>query len=37
MKGFRNFLTRGDVLVVAIGLVVALAFSTLVAPSRPIS
>jgi large conductance mechanosensitive channel len=30
MKGFRNFLLRGDVVVVAIGLVVALAFSTLV-------
>jgi large conductance mechanosensitive channel len=30
LKGFRNFLMRGDVIVVAIGLVVALAFSTLV-------
>jgi large conductance mechanosensitive channel len=30
MKGFRNFLLRGDVIVVAIGLIVALAFSTLV-------
>ncbi len=29
-KGFRNFLLRGDVVVVAIGLVVALAFSTLI-------
>jgi len=29
-SGFKNFLMRGDVLVVAIGLVVALAFSTLV-------
>ena len=29
-KGFRNFLMRGDVIVVAVGLVVALAFSTLV-------
>lgn len=30
VKGFRNFLMRGDVVVVAIGLVVALAFSTLI-------
>src|SRR5690242_16757968 len=30
LKGFRNFLMRGDVIVVAIGLVVALAFSNLV-------
>jgi large conductance mechanosensitive channel len=30
MRGFRNFLLRGDVIVVAIGLIVALAFSTLV-------
>ena len=30
MKGFRNFLLRGDVIVVAVGLIVALAFSTLV-------
>lgn len=29
-KGFRNFLLRGDVIVVAIGLIVALAFSGLV-------
>jgi large conductance mechanosensitive channel len=28
--GFRNFLMRGDVIVVAVGLVVALAFSNLV-------
>jgi large conductance mechanosensitive channel len=31
MKGFRNFLLRGDVIVIAIGLVVALAFSMLIA------
>ena len=31
MRGFRNFLLRGDVIVVAIGLVVALAFSALIA------
>ena len=31
MRGFRNFLLRGDVIVVAVGLIVALAFSTLVA------
>ncbi len=30
MKGFKNFLMRGDVIVVAIGLVVALAFSALI-------
>src|SRR6185312_1356313 len=29
-KGFRNFLMRGDVIVVAVGLIVALAFSTLI-------
>jgi large conductance mechanosensitive channel len=31
VKGFRNFLMRGDVIVLAIGLAVALAFSTLIA------
>jgi large conductance mechanosensitive channel len=30
MRGLRNFLMRGDVIVVAVGLVVALAFSMLV-------
>ena len=30
LKGFKNFLLRGDVVVLAIGLTVALAFSTLV-------
>lgn len=30
IKGFKNFLLRGDVIVLAIGLTVALAFSTLV-------
>jgi large conductance mechanosensitive channel len=30
LKGFRNFLMRGDVIVVSVGLVVALAFSNLV-------
>ena len=30
LKGFKNFLMRGDVVVVAIGLAVALAFSNLV-------
>jgi large conductance mechanosensitive channel len=30
LRGFRNFLMRGDVITVAVGLVVALAFSTLV-------
>ena len=31
LKGFKNFLMRGDVVVVAVGLVIALAFSTLIA------
>jgi large conductance mechanosensitive channel len=31
LRGFKNFLMRGDVIVVAVGLVVALAFSGLVA------
>ena len=30
IKGFKNFLMRGDVIVIAVGLVVALAFSGLV-------
>jgi large conductance mechanosensitive channel len=30
MRGFRNFLMRGDVIVVAVGLVIALAFSALI-------
>jgi large conductance mechanosensitive channel len=30
MRGFRNFLLRGDVIVIAVGLIVALAFSTLI-------
>jgi large conductance mechanosensitive channel len=30
MKGFKKFLMQGDLIVVAVGLVVALAFSTLV-------
>jgi len=30
LKGFKNFLLRGDVVVIAIGLMVALAFSTLI-------
>jgi len=30
IKGFKNFLMQGDVVVVAVGLVIALAFSTLV-------
>ncbi|MFJ6774322.1 MscL family protein [Kitasatospora sp. NPDC091257] len=30
LNGFKNFLTRGDVVFVAIGLIVALAFSTLI-------
>jgi large conductance mechanosensitive channel len=30
MRGFRNFLMRGDVIVIAVGLVVALAFSGLI-------
>ncbi|HET7407036.1 MAG TPA: MscL family protein [Mycobacteriales bacterium] len=30
LRGFKNFFMRGDVIVVAVGLVVALAFSTLI-------
>lgn len=30
IKGFKNFLMRGDVIVIAIGLAIALAFSTLI-------
>jgi large conductance mechanosensitive channel len=30
IKGFKNFLMRGDVVVIAVGLVIALAFSTLI-------
>lgn len=30
LRGFKNFLLRGDVVVVSIGLIVALAFSTLI-------
>ncbi|WP_125614002.1 MscL family protein [Specibacter cremeus] len=30
IRGFKNFLMRGDVITIAVGLVVALAFSTLV-------
>jgi large conductance mechanosensitive channel len=30
LKGFKNFLMQGDLIVIAVGLVVALAFSTLV-------
>ena len=31
LKGFKNFLMRGDIIVVAVGLAIALAFSTLIA------
>lgn len=30
LKGFKNFLMQGDIIVVAVGLVIALAFSTLI-------
>lgn len=30
LRGFKNFLMRGDVIIAAVGLVVALAFSTLI-------
>ena len=30
LKGFKNFMMQGDLIVVAVGLVVALAFSTLI-------
>ncbi|HET8603555.1 MAG TPA: MscL family protein [Marmoricola sp.] len=31
LRGFKNFMMRGDVIITAVGLVVALAFSTLIA------
>ena len=30
MRGFKNFVLRGDVIVIAVGLVIALAFSALI-------
>ena len=30
LKGFKNFLMQGDLIVIAVGLVIALAFSTLI-------
>jgi large conductance mechanosensitive channel len=30
VRGFKNFLMRGDVIVIAVGLIIALAFSTLI-------
>src|SRR5262245_66563873 len=30
LKGFKNFLMQGDIIVIAVGLVIALAFSTLI-------
>ncbi|WP_318206626.1 MULTISPECIES: MscL family protein [unclassified Streptomyces] len=30
LKGFKNFLMRGDIITIAVGLVIALAFSTLI-------
>jgi large conductance mechanosensitive channel len=30
MRGFKNFLMQGDLIIIAVGLVIALAFSTLV-------
>ena len=30
MKGFRNFMMQGDLIVISVGLVVALSFSTLI-------
>jgi large conductance mechanosensitive channel len=30
LRGFRNFLMQGDLIVIAVGLVIALAFSTLI-------
>ncbi|MGF1431853.1 MscL family protein [Kitasatospora sp. LaBMicrA B282] len=31
LRGFKNFLMRGDVVIAAVGLIIALAFSTLIA------
>ncbi len=30
LRGFRNFLMQGELIVIAVGLVIALAFSTLI-------
>ena len=30
VRGFKNFLIQGDIVIVAVGLVIALAFSTLI-------
>ena len=30
LKGFKNFLMQGDLIIIAVGLVVALGFSTLI-------
>ena len=30
LRGFKNFLMQGDLIIIAVGLVVALAFSTLI-------
>ena len=30
MKGFKNFIMQGDLIIIAVGLVIALAFSTLI-------
>ena len=30
MRGFKNFVLRGDVIIIAVGLVIALAFSALI-------
>lgn len=30
LRGFKNFLMRGDIVIVAVGLIIALAFSTLI-------
>jgi len=33
LRGFKNFLMQGDLIIIAVGLVVALAFSTLIKAS----
>ena len=37
MRGFKNFVLRGDVIIIAVGLVVALAFSALIPHLPPTS
>ena len=37
LRGFKNFLMQGDLIVIAVGLVIALAFSTLISQKPAIT